>query len=166
MTHIAKLPLLATAALMLLAPSAVQAQVEERMRECRRLADEGARIACYDAIPLDAPEQRPAVEQAPAARAAPRAPAGFGASQLPAPPSAASSEPERISARVARAVERQPGIWLVTLEDGTEWQFVDGAPSSYDPPRPGSTVEISRASLGSYLLRYAGQRAVRARRVR
>ena len=162
MTQAARLPILTAVAAALLAPSAAQAQVEERMRECRRLAEASARTACYDAIPLDAPEQRPVVEQAPP----PRAPAGFGASQLPAPPSAASSEPERISARVARAVERQPGIWLVTLEDGTEWQFVDGAPSSYDPPRPGSTVEISRASLGSYLLRYAGQRAVRARRVR
>lgn len=166
MTQVARLPMLTAVAMALLVPSTAQAQVEGRMRECRRLGDADARIACYDAIPLAEPEQRTAVEQAPPAGPAPRAPAGFGANQLPAPPAAASSEPDRISARVAGAVERQPGIWLVTLEDGTEWQFVDGAPSGYDPPRTGATVEISRASLGSYLMRYAGQRAVRARRVR
>lgn len=162
MTHVARLPILTAAAVALLVPWTAQAQVEDRMRECRRLAETDARIACYDRIPLDEPGQRSTVEQ----RQAPRAAAGFGANQLPPPPSAVSSEPDRISVQVARAVERQPGIWLVALEDGSEWQFVDGAPSGYDPPRSGSTVEISRASLGSYLLRYAGQRAVRARRVR
>ena len=171
MTHIARRPMLTAAALMMLLPSAGQAQAEDRalangLRECRRMADADARTACYDAIPLDEPAQKTTAEQTPVARLPQRAGAGFGANQLPAPPSAASLEPERISARVDRAVERQPGIYLLTLEDSSEWQFVDSAPASYDPPRPGSTVEISKASLGSYLLRYAGQRAVRARRVR
>ncbi|HEY6816939.1 MAG TPA: hypothetical protein VI168_15490, partial [Croceibacterium sp.] len=161
--HFAGLARLAVAAALASVPAAGLAQSDERplagmLRECRGLADASARMACYDRIPLDAPEQRTAaVPQAPA-RAEQRADAGFGANQLPRP--AAQAGPERISARVAHAVERQPGIYLLTLADGTEWEFVDSAPAAYDPPRAGSTVEIVAASLGSYLVRYAGQRAV------
>jgi len=148
-----------------LAPGMALAQADERslagmLRECRAVAEAGARMTCYEAIPLEAPEQRAAVPAA-----VPRADAGFGANQLPRP-AAQETGPERISAKVARSVEREPGIYLLTLADGTEWQFVDSAPASYDPPRAGATVEIIAASLGSYLVRYAGQRAVRARRVR
>ena len=65
-----------------------------------------------------------------------------------------------------RSAEREPGIYVLTLEDGAQWQFVDAPSTSYDPPRPGSTIEISKASLGSYLMRYADQRGIRIRRIR
>ena len=54
----------------------------------------------------------------------------------------------------------------MTLEDGAQWQFVEGVPLSYNPPRRGASVEIRSASMGSYLMRYQGQAAVRVRRVR
>ena len=171
MTHFAWIPHLTAAAAVALVATAGHAQDNGRdlasaVRECRRLADASARTACYDGIEL---EERSPAEQAPpppAAAVEPRADTGFGSNQLPRARTAEASEPGQISARVARAVERQPGIYLLTLEDGTEWQFVDSAPANYDPPRPGSTIEISKASMGSYLVRYAGQRSVRTRRVR
>jgi hypothetical protein len=170
MTHFARISRLSMVALAVLTPAAGRAQVADgslvtTLRECRAMADVRARTACYDSVPLDQPEQQAAVAT-PAARAEQQAGADFGSNQLPRPSSAASAAPDRISARVARAIEREPGIYLLTLADGTEWQFVDGAPADYDPPRRGSTVEISSASMGSYLLRYAGQRSVRTRRVR
>ena len=173
MTHFARMSTaaLSVAALAALAPAAGYAQPEDTslvssLRECRAMADVRARTACYDGIPLDPVEQGPVAAAPPPERAKQQAGADFGSNQLPRRPAAEASAPERISAQVTRAVQREPGIYLLALADGSEWQFVDGVPADYAPPRPGATVEISRASMGSYLLRYAGQRSVRARRVR
>ncbi len=157
------------AMLVALAPAAGHAQTDrglaEHMRACRALADAGARTTCYDGIALDGPDSQDQPGPTPATEREHRADAAFGRNQLPRTP-AAEPEAERISARVTRSVERQPGIYLLTLEDDSQWQFVDAAPAAYDPPRPGSLIEIASASMGSYLIRYAGQRSVRARRVR
>lgn len=170
MTHFARISTPIAAALLVLAPAAGHAQADDRglaalMRECRTLADIGARMACYDGIALDDVESQQQSAPPPVAERERRSDTGFGSNQLPRAP---ADEPgrEHISARVTRAVERQPGLYLLTLEDGSQWQFVDAAPAAYDPPRAGSTVEISKAAMGSYLIRYAGQRSVRARRVR
>jgi hypothetical protein len=171
MTQFARISISLAAAWAMLVPATGAAQVGDRglaaaLGECRKIADPGGRTACYDAIPLGEPAQ-PA-PAAPPLASRPEQPAGtgFGSNQLPRAPAAGEREPERISAQVSQAVERQPGIYLQTLADGTQWEFVDSAPARYDPPRSGSSVEIIRASMGSYLLRYAGQRSVRARRVR
>jgi len=171
---------LAGAAVLLLGAGAAHAQsgdaaIAGEMRECRQLRDEAARIACYDTIPVGQDQGQPAGSPAasPAAPPAPappppaaRAPAGFGAGQLPRPASSAPAEPDRITAQVAAAVEREPGIWLLTLEDGAQWAFVDSVPPSYDPPRRGKAVELLGTALGGYLMRYAGQRGIRVHRVR
>jgi hypothetical protein len=141
-----------------LSSSAAYAQIDvSAMRECRRIADTAARVACYDAIPLG---------EAQAAPAATPQPRGFGSNQLPRSEPERAAEPEEVTATVANAVEREPGVYLLTFEDGTQWQFVDAAPRSYAPPRRGSRVEIIAASMGSYLLRFGEQRALRVRRVR
>jgi hypothetical protein len=170
MTHFAGISKPIAAAILMLAPVTAHAQGDDRglaelLRECRNLADAGTRTACYDSITLDEAEPQKQPIPPPVAAAERQTDRGFGSNQLPRP-STPEPVPEQISARVERAVERQPGLYLLTLEDGTEWQFVDAAPAAYDPPRAGATIEISRASMGSYLIRYAGQRSVRARRVR
>ena len=145
-------------------PAAAQGEAALRgeLRACAKIAEIGARVACYDA--LSAGE-----EPAPPAAAEPR---GLGSEQIPrerAPQPervAAQAETDSIEATVAASVEREPGIHLVTLEDGAQWQFVEGVPLSYNPPRRGASVEIRSASMGSYLMRYQGQAAVRVRRVR
>lgn len=154
--------------------SAAQAQAQSgedairgQLRACAGIADIAARVACYDALSA-AGTETPA---APAAQAAAQ-PRGLGSEQVPrarAPEpahAAQQTEADSIEATVAAAVEREPGIHLLTLEDGAQWQFVEGVSLSYDPPRRGSTVEIRSASMGSYQLRYQGQPAVRVRRVR
>ena len=124
------------------------AQVDEStLRECRRIADTAARVACYDAIPLG--EER-----------------GFGSNQLPRAAPERAAEPAQLTATVASAAEREPGVYLLTLEDGSKWQFIDAAPRFYAPPRRGAKVEISATAMGSYLLRFGDQRALRVRRVR
>ena len=139
-----------------------EAALRGELRACATIAEIDARVACYDA--LSASE-----EPAPQAAAGPR---GLGSEQVPR---ARSPQPERataqaeadsIEATVVASVEREPGIHLVTLEDGAQWQFVEGVSLAYNPPRPGASVEIRSASMGSYLMRYQGQAAVRVRRVR
>lgn len=149
-------------------PAGAQADdrsLRDMMRACAQVAEVSARAACYDAIPIDEP-----AAPAPPVAAAPASPAAaFGSDQLPrtrAPEPARPAEIERIEAKVVEAVERQPGIHLLTLEGGAQWQFVEGVSPTYSPPRRGSAVEIRSASLGSYLLRFQGQPAVRVRRVR
>ena len=129
------------------------------LRQCALIADMPARVACYDAIPAGEPE-------ATTAAVAPPRPTGLGSDQLPISRAPEADESEAIEAKVIAAVEREPGIHLLTLETGDEWLFVQGAPRSYTPPTKGSTVRIRTAPLGGYLLRYQGQSAVRVRRVR
>lgn len=143
--------------------STAQAQDEgalrSRLRACAGIEDVAARAACYDAIPTEDT----------AAPAAPR-PTGLGSEQVPQARARERTQPTReaslLEATVAESSQREPGIHLLTLQDGAQWQFVEGVPLSYDPPRRGSTVEIRSASMGSYLMRYRGQPAVRVRRVR
>lgn len=148
------------------------------LRECARIADIPARVACYDrnvgvdvalaespAPPVGFGANQLPVPAKPARDAAPQPSRQFGANQLPAPPRPADQRVDRISAAVTAATQRAPGIWLLTLADGTQWQLVDAAPASYEPPRKGSEIEIAAASLGSYILRYRGQTGLRVRRV-
>lgn len=161
--------------LLALAPVPAQAQLDDStvaaiMGECRKIADHDARMACYDNIPLGAGAVAPpAPSPAPPASTAPQAQAQqFGANQLPREraPAADRQGREAITASVTDAAERAPGIYLLTLDNGTQWQLVDAAPPSYNPPWRGSDVEIASAAMGSYMLRYDGQRGLRIRRVK
>ena len=157
-------PLALAAALLGLFATSAYAQSDDgvvrgMLRQCALVADIPTRVACYDAIPRGEAE-------ATAAAVAPSRPTGLGSGQVPVSRAPEADEPEAIEAKVIAAVEREPGIHLLTLETGDQWLFVQGAPRSYTPPTNGSTVKIRSAPLGGYLLRYQGQSAVRVRRVR
>ncbi|BBC72124.1 conserved hypothetical protein [Altererythrobacter sp. B11] len=165
----------ALAALLLLAcGAAATAQgtdyeaIVRTMRQCARIADVPARVACYDQTV--GAERLISGEAAPAAPTAapPPPPEGFGAEALPrrVERDEREQEPDRVEAQVRAAEQLGPGVFLLTLADGAQWQFVDAVPFSYSPPRPGAPVEISRAALGSFQLRYSGQRPVRVKRIR
>jgi len=182
--------LLAGAAAVLLCPLTAQAQVPDEvvlniMRECAKIGDPTARLACYDnnirsagASPRAA---APAASPRAAAPAAPAAPQGGGAPVASNTPQGFGAESVRVerqreaqqlreTASEIRAVvtgvaQRGPGIYLVTLEGGAQWQFAESVPFSYKPPERGSTVEIERGSLGSFLLRFDRQQPVPVRRV-
>lgn len=164
------------------------AQVEDGivlniLRECARINDATARLACFDnnirsagataraSVPgqMDTPSGGGAVADN-------RSAGGFGGESVRrvAPPrndppqvaAAQSSNGDTLSARVSRVDPREPGIYLLTLADGAQWQFADSVDRSYILPGNGDTVTISRASLGSYLMRFNQQAGVRVRRVR
>ena len=171
-----------------LSPSQAAAQVDGAivlniLRECAKIGDASARLACYDnnirsagnvapqaASPSQLPAQTGAVpvpQSVP--QPSPAGPAGFGADSIRTPQARAAATADRvdnINARVAQVTERQPGVYLVELEDGAQWLFNEGVSRSYKVPTSGSSVEIQRAALGSFLLRFDGQQAVRVRRIR
>lgn len=159
-------------------PTLAAAQVAEGitlniLRECSRIDDPSARLACYDNNMRAAGGQaRNTVPgqvqvQGGGAVASDNRPAGFGREDLPVPEAvrAQSSGPDEITATVTQITPRGPGIYIMTLEGGAEWIFAESAGMSYSPPRPGSRVEIRRGSMDSFLMRFDNQPSVRVRRV-
>jgi hypothetical protein len=171
-----KIGVLALPIMALAWPGAVAAQEEDYrtivmiMRACTTIEDVLARAACYDRN-VRAPESgAQAATSAPAAPARPprssaAAPASIGSESLPRARSQVE-EPQEAELQVARSSSRQPGIYVLTFDDGAEWQFVEPAPAAYDAPRAGSKVKITRGALGGYLMRYAEQPAIRIKRLR
>lgn len=172
--------LAAGAASLLLAGAPAAAQVNESivlniMRECAKIDDPTARLACYDnniraagATPRAVvPGQMPA-PQGGGAPVAANTPQGFGSEDVRGPQRFAtpSGQLQEITARVSSVRPREPGIYAFTLEGGAEWLFAEGVSSAYRVPRAGSTVEIDRGALGSFLMRFDNQQPVPVRRVR
>lgn len=169
--------LTATAGLMLgSTPAAAQIDdgiVLNILRECAKIGDATARLACYDnnirsaggQPRASAPQQSPA----PASSGAPIATAGgFGSETIRTPQRFEAPAPEDASmvAQVASVSQREPGVYQLTLEDGAQWQFAESVDRNYRVPRQGEQIRIDRASLGSFLMRFNNQIGVRIRRVR
>jgi len=175
---------LAGAALTLLysTPGAAQANdgnLLTSMRACARIDEATARLACYDGAmrASDAPSQASAPQaiEPPRNGAAPSSPpsppvarGGFGSEDIRAPQRSESRPAEQasLSSVVTGVSPREPGVYLLTLRDGAQWQFAESVNRSYRVPHRGDAVTIERAALGSFLLRYNNQAGVRVRRVR
>jgi hypothetical protein len=174
--------LLTGAAVAVSAPPAV-AQVPDAvtiniLRECAKIDDPTARLACYDnniratgANPRSIPGQM-ARPNGGGAVLAPNSPGGFGADDIKAPErfhpygNESSRGPEEITTRVSAVAEREPGVYLVTLDSGAKWLFAESTSRSYQPPKRGDTVRIEHGALGSYMLVVNHQQGVKVTRVK
>ena len=146
--------------------------------ECAKIDDPTARLACYDNNMTRAGATARATVPGQTVRgiaggAAPiesQGAQGFGAEDVRADSPERFARPagqvDEIHPRVASIAPREPGIYLVTLDDGAQWLFAEGVGSSFRLPRRGDQVEIERASLGSFLMRIDGQPPVPVRRTR
>jgi len=176
---------LGSAAVALATASPAAAQVSDTavlniMRECAKIDDPTARLACYDnnirmgvqngAIPgSNGPVRGGGAVIAGGGNGS--GPQGFGASSMRSPDRFKSGEergegPDQIRAKIVEVKEREPGKWRVTLEDGAEWTFTESVASNFRVPRKGALVEIQKASLGSFLMVIDGQQGVRVRRTK
>jgi hypothetical protein len=146
------------------------------MRECARIDDPSARLACYDnnvrntgASPRNTVPGDTVVQGSGAVLRGPDTTgvSGFGMEDVRTPERFESrpGELQELTARVAEIRQVGAGRYVITLEDGAVWRFTDGVPTTYRVPRRGSQVEINRASMGSFLLRFQGQQSVRVERV-
>jgi hypothetical protein len=177
--------------LLLLALAAPLAHADdEALRRCRGLADAGARLACYDALPLAAAVTRAATPQAPAAAAVPAVPAPPARTMAaiaplpdtPAPPRPAPLAADPAAAAAAFGLDRArtelaelastiPGTFegwgprtRIRLANGQVWQVSDDSVGEYylNSPR----VTIRRAPLGGYVMEIEGaRRMAKVRRV-
>ena len=145
--------------------------------ECAKIDDPTARLACYDnnmrqvgATPRNTIPGQVRGVQGGGAPVETQGPQGFGAEDLrsedPARFSVRPGQIEEIHPRVASVTPREPGIYLLTFDDGAQWVFAESVAANFRVPRPGETVEIERGALGSYLMHAGQQPPVPIRRVR
>lgn len=148
-----------------------RAAVLQEVVNCRSVTDTAARLACYDAAAakLDEAEAKGDVVVMDRAQTQQVRRDAFGFS-LPSFDVFNRREPaerlERASFRVVRAW--QTGVnaqWVMELDSGAVWRQID-TENVYRKPKPGSTVEIRSAALGSYLANIDGQTAIRVKRDR
>lgn len=146
------------------------------LRNCAQIDDATARLACYDnnitAAGGQARSSVPGQMAVPSGgRGAPldtRGPSGFGREDVRTPQrfETPAGQVDQLQARVSEVRQREPGVYVITLEDGAQWQFTESVSRTYRVPRRGDQVEIDRAALGSFLLTFDRQASVRVRRVR
>lgn len=168
--------MLTLAGSMILAGGSASAQVDQTtatniLIECAKIDDATARLACYDnnIRNLDPTALRAAPRGATGNAPVAQGPQGFGLEDVRVRQQRFEPRPaaeRQIAARVRSSREREPGIYLVTLEDGAQWVFSEGVSFSFRAPREGQVVEIERGALGSFLMRIDGQPAVAVRRLR
>lgn len=170
-----RIPLALAALAVAGAPASAQPRPPERaaivqsLVDCRKMADDAARLACYDqaAAVLDQAEAKGDVvivdrEQARQVR---RQAFGFSMPSISLFERGESKEEiENVTATVKAARQNGAGKWVVELEDGAVWVQVD-ANELHKTPKSGMPVKIRQAAMGSFLMSIDGQRSFRARRV-
>lgn len=149
-------------------PSAASPKVVQTLLDCRKVADDAARLACFDkaAAAVDAATSSGdlvAIDRA-QRHAARRQAFGFALPTLDFLDHGEKGEgADRITANVAEAHEDGTGHWVVRLEDGAVWVQTE-AQMLGRTPRKGSTVVITKGMMGSYFMTIDGQGAGRAKR--
>lgn len=142
---------------------AVQAVIE-----CRKQADNAARLACYDAaasqvaqdldsgdlVAIDRQQRRVLRRET------------FGLT-LPSfdifDHGEKLSDVDRMTDAVTGAGPGPDGKWVIRLESGAVWRAIENV-DFYPDPKPGDPVVIFRAALGSFKMKVAGQPAIRVHR--
>ena len=139
----------------------------QKLMDCRTVTESAARLACYDtaAAALDIAEAKGEIvvvekEQMKAVR---KQAFGFTLPTLNLFERGEKAAVETLSATVKTAHQRGDGAWVLELEDGAVWVQTDTEALPRDA-RKGSTIEIRKASMGSFFINVDKQRAIRATR--
>lgn len=159
--------------------AAVATADEQSARSCTSIADQAARLACYDAAlgatTVPVPHSATSAASPGAPQNAPAAPAAPAASVVKTPQDAFGDTgnlkgtqkpvlPKRLTATVANAVPLGRGLYRLTLDNGQIWQTTQADPAVDFAAR--SDVTISRMLLGNYLIALTGEwRTVAVKRI-
>jgi len=173
--------LLAAAALTVLPAAAAAGQAQgsapdrpelfEALVRCRAVADDTARLRCFDAAAAEmeaAAERRDlVVVDRQQVRESRRRLFGLPLPRLPIFGGGDEEEEEEeirsIESEVASASQIDFGRWVIRLADGSTWVQTDNEILA-GRPRPGQPVRVSRAALGTYMMRVNNQPGIRVRR--
>jgi hypothetical protein len=121
------------------------------LTRCAGIAAADERLACYDALAGAGPSRPQAV-----------APADAKAFGLSKPlPRLTPEGPDLIKALVSKVSEDRRGNVYVLLDNGQTWTFNE--PDA--PLRPGDSVTIKHAALGSFLMTTPARRSYRVQRM-
>lgn len=169
--------------------AALPAGANEALKQCRSVQEAAARLACYDALPLDdarAPATAAPTPASPRASSAPVPRAAAPAAQAPVgpgsrPPAAATAQPSleasfglegRSPAAELPAIQSHiPGTFLgwsqytsIRLANGQVWQVIDEG--SRRMQLQDAKVRVRRGMMGAFYLEFeAHNHAPRVRRV-
>ena len=152
------------------ASKAAESPFVRALTDCRSQAEDAARLRCYDAAAAALTEAttsgKVVVVDQEDVRKTRRSLFGFSLPKIPffGGDDSANDQQEELTAKVASAGSIGFGKYRMKLEDGALWETTEGMMTMSDP-KPGDTVVIKRGPLGSYMIRIAGQRGVRAKRV-
>lgn len=140
-------------------PAALKAVVD-----CRAIADSSARLACYDdaVSKLDTAESsgQVVVLDREAARNVKRQAFGFSIPSINLFSKGAKDEDVNdLTDTIKSAHERADHKWVIELQTGGTWRQIDTEQFSRDP-KPGDSVEVHRAAMGSYMLKIGGRQPV------
>jgi hypothetical protein len=135
---------------------------------CRSIADEKARLDCYDRASAKLAEavdkKELVVLDQQEVRETRRSLFGFSVPNIPLFRGESGGDAGKLETVIAGASRLEGGKWQIRLEDGAVWQTSETSLSLSDP-KPGQKIVIQRGALGNYFLRIDGQRGVRGRRV-
>ena len=148
---------------------AERAAVVQKLIDCRKLTDNAARLACYDAAAaaFDQAEAKGDVvvvdrEQAKKVR---KQAFGFALPSISMfEKGVAKEELENVDGVIAAARQDGGGHWVIRLEDGAVWAE-NGVEELFKTPKPGMKVRIKKAALGSYMMVIENQGGFKAHRV-
>jgi hypothetical protein len=151
-----------------LAQTSPEPDVIKALKACSAIKTDGERLACYDKAAQSVTKAQETGEviiiDKQSARAARRQAFGL---ELPTlsilDRGADKAETETLQAVVKVARTDAEGRLVMTLEDGAVWRQIDDR-SLGKPPKPGATVEIRKAAMGSYLMKIGSQPPIRVRR--
>lgn len=141
----------------------------QKVIDCRKLADNAQRLACYDAAvtSLDQAEAKGDVVVVDRAQARQVRRQAFGF-HLPSislfERGESKEEIENIATTLKSARQNGAGKWVIELTDGGTWVQVDNN-ELFNDPRAGMPVKVRHASLGSFLMTIGNQGAIRVHRI-
>jgi hypothetical protein len=144
------------------------AQVQ-KLYDCRAIADNAARLACFDAnvaaLQTAEANREVTIADKETVKKTRRGLFGFSLPRIGLFGGGEEEEVKEIEAIVKSASIDRSGKYRIVMEDGAVWQQIDTMRLPREP-KAGQTVKIKVASMGSYFASVNGQRAIRMKRDR
>lgn len=137
------------------------------LRKCSGIAENDARLACYDrqARLLLSAEESGEIEIVDREKAEKARKDLFGFSGVKVPFFDEGEGVEEIESTITRVARVGRDGWLITIADGNAvWRITD-PPMRFNAPRVGDKVTIKRGALTSYFIAVRTQLGVKAKRV-
>jgi hypothetical protein len=151
------------------AETAVRAKALQDLTQCRAIAEDQARLACFDraAAAFDEAEKAGDIVVVDKAQATEVKRQAFGLNLNSAlsmfDRGAHADKVDRVTMTVGEVKKTADGKWMITTTEGQIWRQIDSDPLDLTP-KAGDTVVVSRGSLGSFFVKIGHNRDMRAHR--